>query len=94
MVILLGYLESLFIHGQDAFDLKSVDICYQKIEPNLDAIIQTMSIERVRRLNQWNAIERDRTVEIRLSNAIKSQSNGQILGNYTIGSIEIWLRSI
>ena len=55
---------------------------------------QTMSIERVRRSNQSNAIERDRTVEIRLSNAIESQSNGQILGNYSIGSIEIRLRSI
>ena len=53
-----------------------------------------MSIERVRRSNQSNAIERDRTVEIRLSNAIESQSNGQILGNYLIGSIEIRLRSI
>ena len=53
-----------------------------------------MSIERVRRSNQSNAIERDRTVEIRLSNAIESQSNGQILGNYSIGSIEIQLRSI
>ena len=39
-------------------------------------------------------IERNRTVEIRLSNAIESQSNGQILGNYSIGSIEIRLRSI
>ena len=44
--------------------------------------------------NQSNAIERDRTVEIRLSNAIKSQSNGQILGDYSIGSIEIRLCSI
>ena len=34
-----------------------------------------------------SAIERDRTVEIRLS-------NGQILGNYSIGLIEIRLRSI
>ena len=56
--------------------------------------VQTMSIERVRRSNQSNAIEHDRTVEIRLSNAIESQSNGQILGNYSIGSIEIRLRSI
>ena len=55
---------------------------------------QTMSIERVRRSNQSNAIEHDRMVEIRLSNAIESQSNGQILGNYSIGSIEIRLRSI
>ena len=39
-------------------------------------------------------IERNRTVEIRLSNAIESQSNNQILGNYSIGSIEIRLRSI
>ena len=39
-------------------------------------------------------IERNRTVEIRLSNAIESQSNGQILGNYSIGSIEIRLPSI
>ena len=53
-----------------------------------------MSIEQVRRSNQSNAIERDRTVEIRLSNAIESQSNGQILGNYSIGSIEIRLCSI
>ena len=36
MVILLGYLESLFIHGQDAFYLKLIDICNQKIEPNLE----------------------------------------------------------
>ena len=57
-------------------------------------IVQTMSIERVRRPNQSNAIERDQTVEIRLSNAIESQSNDQILGNYSIGSIEIRLRSI
>ena len=36
MVILLGYLESLFIRGQDAFYLKLIDICNQKIEPNLE----------------------------------------------------------
>ena len=36
MVILLGYLESLFICGQDAFYLKLIDICTQKIEPNLE----------------------------------------------------------
>ena len=36
MVILLGYLESLFIRGQDAFYLKLIDICTQKIEPNLE----------------------------------------------------------
>ena len=53
-----------------------------------------MSIERVRRSNQSNAIERDGTVDIRLWNTIKSQSNGQILGNYSIGLIEIRLRLI
>ena len=42
---------------------------------------QTISIERVRRSNQSNAIELDRTVEIRLPNAIEFQSNVQILGN-------------
>ena len=36
MVILLGYPESLFIRGQDAFYLKLIDICTQKIEPNLE----------------------------------------------------------
>ena len=34
MVILLGYLENLF--GQDAFYLKLIDICNQKIKPNLE----------------------------------------------------------
>ena len=37
--------------------------------------IQTISIERDQRSNQSNQIERNRTVEIRLSNAIESQSN-------------------
>ena len=36
MVILLGYLESLFIRGQDAFYLKLIDIRNEKIEPNLE----------------------------------------------------------
>ena len=36
MVILFGYLESLFIRGQDAFYLKLIDICNEKIEPNLE----------------------------------------------------------
>ena len=39
MVILLGYLESLFIYGQDAFYLKLIDICNKKIEPNLEGLL-------------------------------------------------------
>ena len=36
MVILLRYIESLFIPCQDTFYLKSIDICNEKIEPNLE----------------------------------------------------------
>ena len=67
----------------------------------LDWHFQTMSIERVRRSNQSNAIECDRTVEIWLSNAIESQSNitpifldSIEIRLCSIGSIEIWLRSV
>ena len=36
MVILLRYMESLFIPCQDTFYLKSIDICNQNINPESD----------------------------------------------------------
>ena len=52
---------------------------------------QSNDFERKSQSNQSNAIERDRIIAVRLSNAIESQSNGRFLGNIRLRSIDFRL---
>ena len=50
---------------------------------------QSNAIERKSQSNQSSAIERERTIAIRLSNAIESRLNSQFLGNIRLRSIGV-----